>query len=205
MKTLKDYISEKLIFEDSSISATDMEVMICYAHNAQRGFFNTNIANLKYCTNGSPTKEERKIPNKYKNNQEIYDSIVKDLYNLGKLRKLDTKEVSMTSVWKKLGRIDTGEVPIDNTPKTDIICDDEKIKISVKKGNGNPAQLCSAKLPEAKATLMYAKDKLKEDDEIELLNTILSAENWKSFTKLSKSITDKAEPMSIQAEPCIRR
>lgn len=202
MIDLRDYLYESLVLEAGKMNATDMEVMICFAHNKMSGLIEDDEKNLLYCTNDKPTNSEKNIIKIYNQDPDRYNAMVKTLSDIGKLRKLDNEE-NPTAEWVKMGTVEKSKEgtteaakPNNNTPKTDIISVDG-VKISVKKGDKGGAQLCSAKLPEAKATLMSGYDMLDKDGK-ELLEKFLDTKNWYSKSGLPKYVSDILKDDSLK-------
>lgn len=157
--------------EDGSYnpSAEDMECVVAFAVNKMLNPEFDDIANIKYCCNDKSDKQSQKQENmlnyyqdefKFINNCAEVLKVVND-----KLHKLSTSDKS-TKEWEELGSY--GSEKPNNTPKTDLISENGKYKISLKKAGGS--QPMSGSYNESKATILAAaKDaKLSEQEYAEL-------------------------------------
>jgi hypothetical protein len=158
MKHLRDFILEST----EKTSPTDMEILICFAHN--REFFEgEDEKNLTYCVTQKYYKQYEYIISKYYDGNDgdynIYDKMVKPLKDnkIGKLHKLYDRD-NITSKWKEASLEENNTMSanksLNNTPKTDIIDEKGRVRITVKEGFGKKSQLCSSMFNEAKAMLL---------------------------------------------------
>lgn len=128
-------------------SSTDMEMVISYAFN-HRLFGDSEEGINENLDIVGVTRSRDKYEPYYKANEEwlapLAEYIRRKLKVNGNvtLRKLANNEVTKSKDWRGS----------DNTPKTDIISNDGKIKISVKNAAG--AQAMSGALDESRATIM---------------------------------------------------
>lgn len=163
------------------LTAQDVEDVISIAYN--------NINGIEVLLKEAETKADI-IMAYYLENKETYDAIASKITKgTSCIKKMPNKD-SVSSIWLKLGEYaETGGKP-NNTPKTDIISNDNKIRISIKKARG--AQLMSGGYNETLATIKtamlncgYSQKQINEDPVIIALTS--SSETWKS-TKINSGI-----------------
>ena len=92
----------------------------------------------------------------------------------------------VTSEWKENGNY--GKFKANNTPKTDIISKDGKVKVSLKQGDKG-AQLMSGVQRESAATIISAIKKIHGEKKYKKILNILNDPNFK-FAKFSLKMTD---------------
>lgn len=136
-------------------TAQDMEDVISIGYN--------NINKIKtvlkesYIWEANTKEKIELIITYYQENKETIDTIAKQIKSGNSpLGKLPSRGITGSVEWAKLGRFaSTGD--INNTPKTDIISADHKLRISCKEKGGS--QLMSGGYHEAVATILTAIDK----------------------------------------------
>jgi len=131
-------------------TAQDMEDVISIGYN--------NVNKINKISESKDDKIEQ-IIKYYQDNKDIIDIIVKKIKSGNSpLGKLPTKGIIASEKWKTLGKFENIK-NINNTPKTDIISADHKLKISLKEEGGS--QLMSGGYHEALATILCAIEKSK--------------------------------------------
>lgn len=163
------------------LTAQDIEDVIAISYN--------NINGINTLLGEGETKADL-IMAYYLENKETFDKITSKIIS-GKscLKKLPNKD-GVSSEWQSLGKYqETGGIP-NNTPKTDIISEYSRIKISIKKAKG--AQLMSGGYNETLATIKtallncgYSNSDIEKEPVIIALES--SSDSWKS-TKISRGI-----------------
>lgn len=167
-------------------SAEDFEYVIAYSHN-KNSLDEMDDENIEYVT-GRERENNLKLEQLmlfYAQNEESCKRMSSPLSSIkSKIKKLSS-ENNATDDWKKLGKYIKAP---NKTPKTDIISQDGKYKISLKKSGG--AQLMSGSEWETRATLLSCIDYIKNDDDKELLKSILE-NNWYKPKKDGLTIAQK--------------
>ena len=187
-------------------SAQDYESLICLAYNVRNNALNDKeskglteaqklVDNLK---NGVISEDEISESDRakvfYAQHKQQLDACVDPLFkeqfvkqsNGIRLDKLGN-DMPQSSTWKELGHINGDEnlkLKPDNTPKTDIISSNSKLRISCKKAKG--AQLMSGAQNEAVATIITALYRTfgKEEkwpENIQMLKQQLTNKRWKKI------------------------
>ena len=144
-------------------TAQDFEEIISFAYNAK-------YCKLKEDQNieivGINKSKSDKIISYYNTNKTIIDEIIDVLHSkcpskqgYCKLKNIPGNKI--TKEWKEKGMYENKTV--NGTPKTDIMSVDGKYLLSLKEYGGS--QLMSAKINEAKATLLFATEYMKNEDE----------------------------------------
>ena len=154
--------------------AADFEPLIVYAHNIsilstsskKNLSLDESVAEMAFAASISKSNAKVKLLLDYYNDNVTYiNGMAKNLpRDDGKFRKLG-KENSVTPTWLEYGEFNerssvrrsdgTPRAPrADNTPKTDIISENSKYRISLKKASGS--QLMSGKACESLATIKTA-------------------------------------------------
>lgn len=169
-------------------TAQDMEEIISYAYNRLYCKMEDD-ANCKAV--GINEKKRSNIINYYIINKISIDAIAKVLHDkcpcskgYGKLKNFSGKKIK--DEWADLYEHGTPNA----TPKTDIISLDNRYRISLKKAGG--AQIMSAKIDEAKATLLFGCEYIKNDDnKREVLRVLCNLLNINETDKKRKENTEE--------------
>lgn len=170
-------------------TAQDMEEIISYAYNnlycKMEDDANCNAVGIN-------EKKRANIINYYIINKTSIDAIAKVLHDrcpcskgYGKLKNFSKKNIK--DEWADLYENGTP----NGTPKTDIISLDNKnsYRISLKKAGGS--QIMSAKIDEAKATLLFAVEPLEENIKCEVLPILCNLLNVNETDKKRKENTEE--------------
>ena len=188
-KYFKNYHNTSLKEDGKFVpTAQDFEELICFAYNKQYKIFNSDEEN--YNAVGISSNKKDNLLNYYKVNSNVINKLAEVLHKscpclkgYGKLKNF--KGTKITKEWAEL--YDAGVTP-NATPKTDIISLDNKYCISLKEFGGS--QLMSAKLNEAKATLLFACDYLDDKDVKEILPILANLLNINESDKKRKENTE---------------
>lgn len=175
-------------------SAQDYEELISFAYN------------LNYCkmdedqsssAAGIDSNKKDKMISYYNSNKKVLDQIVSVLHKAypspkgyGKLKSVKGNKIQKDWVDKGL----YGSKKCNGTPKTDIMSLDGKHLLSLKEYGGS--QLMSAKINEARATLLFATEYMKDDTEknevLALLAELFTVkEEHKTSTEEKEDIFDE--------------
>lgn len=208
-------------------SAQDYESLICLAYNIKNDALNnkeaaglTEAEELKNkLDNGTVLEDEisetahAKVY--YLAHKEAIDAMVEPLFQFFKQSKgvrLDKLENAdkVSNTWLKFGEVNGlqyDQQNANNTPKTDIISSNKKLRISCKKHDGKTgAQLMSGLQNEAVATIITALYRTfgKEDkwpDEIKTIKEQLTNKKWKKIKfQTSKRIKDLKNSTDLTPE-----
>lgn len=208
-------------------SAQDYESLICLAYNVKNDALNnkeavglTEAEELKNkLDNGTVLEDEisetahAKVY--YLAHKEAIDAMVEPLFQFFKQSKgvrLDKLENAdkVSNTWLKFGEVNGlqyDQQNANNTPKTDIISNNKKLRISCKKHDGKTgAQLMSGLQNEAVATIITALYRTfgKEDkwpDEIKTIKEQLTNKKWKKIKfQTSKRIKDLKNSTDLTPE-----
>lgn len=167
-------------------SATDYEYIIAYSHN-KNALNEIDDENIEYVTG-------RKLNNNFKleqlmlfysQNEESCKRIVEPLKGINKKFKKLSTLYNTTDAWKEMGQYTRSP---NRTPKTDIISEDGKYRISVKKFEGS--QLMSGSEQETRATLLSCIDYINNEDDKLLLKSIFK-NGWYKPRKDGLTISQK--------------
>lgn len=192
-------------------SPQDMESLICLAYNSTNGLLdNTQKKQLikaseivRKLNKGMLMEDDIASSDRaivyYKQNQAQLD-LVADAINkfigskvsASPLNKLENSEQA-TSEWIQFGNFDKKP---NNTPKTDIITDNGKFKISLKCGDTG-AQLMSGAEHESIATIQTAINSVPETPNIKKLKRILAQDNL--FARKGRKDVEEMEPAELAA------
>lgn len=174
-------------------TAQDYEELICFAYNKINNIFILDDDNCEAI--GISKSKKDNLINYYNINHEAIDSIANILYKscpcnkgYGKLKNFSGNKI--TNEWAELYKEEYGgnNSKPNATPKTDIISLDNKYCISLKEAGGS--QLMSAKIIEAKATLLFACDSLKDNERTEVLSILANLLNINETDKKRKENTE---------------
>ena len=208
-------------------SAQDYESLICLAYNIKNDALNnkeaaglTEAEELKNkLDNGTVLEDEisetahAKVY--YLTHKEAIDAMVEPLFQFFKQSKgvrLDKLENAdkVSNTWLKFGEVNGlqyDQQNANNTPKTDIISSNKKLRISCKKHDGKKgAQLMSGLQNEAVATIITALYRTfgKEDkwpDEIKTIKEQLTNKKWKKIKfQTSKRVKDLKNSTDLTPE-----
>ena len=208
-------------------SAQDYESLICLAYNIKNDALNnkeaaglTEAEELKNkLDNGTVLEDEisetahAKVY--YLAHKEAIDAMVEPLFQFFKQSKgvrLDKLENAdkVSNTWLKFGEVNGlqyDQQNANNTPKTDIISSNKKLRISCKKHDGKTgAQLMSGLQNEAVATIITALYRTfgKEDkwpDEIKTIKEQLTNKKWKKIKfQTSKRVKDLKNSTDLTPE-----
>ena len=183
-------------------SSADYEYIIAYSHNKNNVGYGkkeddaTNMENIKFVGGVNNDKDItntklEQLMMYYNNNENSCIGMVKVLKNEIKSRlKKYPNESNVSDNWYKIGDYKRYSKKPNRTPKTDIISEDEKYRISVKKSVG--AQLMSGGECESRATLMSCIELIDIEQDKKILSEMLQSE-WYTPTKDGRSITQKKQ------------
>lgn len=170
-------------------SAGDMECLICFAYNLRKDSgarqFEDSLKGMAFAEDGKGTHVNTKTQlmlGYYADNADDFEDIVKVMPpNMGTMHKLPNIKGSVTNEWIELGEFKTRNGVLNNTPKTDIISDNGKYRVSLKKsGRGKKgAQLMSGKECESLATIKVAMRDIDDPELQRIANRIFSI-SWGS-------------------------
>lgn len=167
-------------------SAQDMEEIISYAYNKIYCKMNDD-ENCKAV--GINKNKKDNLVNYYNINKTAIDAVVSVLHDkcpcskgYGKLKNFSGKKIK--DEWADL--YESGKP--NATPKTDIISLDNKYRISLKEAGGS--QIMSAKIDEAKATLLFGCEYIKEEEKKEILPILCNLLNINETDKKRKENTE---------------
>ena len=168
-------------------SAEDYEYIIAYSHNKNNNDIpdpeNIELVTSKQLESNSKLEQIMLYYAQNENSCKMLSYSLKNISsNLYKLPNVKTT----TSEWKKLGNY---KKEPNKTPKTDIISDDNKYRISVKKCKDG-SQLMSGGECESRATLLSCIDYLKSDADKKLLIDLCNLE-WKIPSKTGKTAKER--------------
>lgn len=177
-------------------TAQDFEELICFAYNRIYNIFNSDDKNCEAV--GISKNKQNNIIQYYELNNVVLNDIAKTLHKYcsckegyGKLKNTTGKKI--TDEWAKYYTKEyTGnESKPNTTPKTDIYSLDTNHKycISLKEAGGS--QLMSAKINEAKATLLFACEALNESEQKEILPILANLLNINETDKKRKENTEE--------------
>ena len=165
--------------EDGSYnpSAEDMESVVAFAVNKLLDPDYDDIKNIKYVCNDKTDKESQKqenLLNYYQDEYKFINNCAEVLKECNsRLHKLLTGKETVTDKWVELGRYKETHDSTNATPKTDLVSEDNKYKISLKKSGGS--QLMSGSYNESLATILAAANSAKlSNDEIDIIKATLS-------------------------------
>lgn len=159
-------------------SAEDMESVIAFAINKRLDDTYDDNININYVCNtkeGTQPQKNENLKNYYSNEYNFINNCANAIINSGinqKIHKLLSKNIHVTNEWLELGDYKNSNLKPNNTPKTDLISENNEIKISLKKFGGS--QLMSGAYNEARATILCAaKDaKLSKEKYNEILENL---------------------------------
>lgn len=178
--------------EDGSYnpSAEDMELVIAFAVNKKLYPALDDITNIKFVCNDTNNKESQKeenLLNYYQEEYKFINNCADALQTIdSKLYKLVTGKNKVTDDWIKFGRYNETNDRINTTPKTDLISENGKYKISLKKAHGS--QLMSGSYNESLATIMSVANNTLSKEDLERVKEIFSAK-WAKFADNQKGIS----------------
>lgn len=167
-------------------SSEDYEYVIAYSHN-KNALDEIDDENIEYVT-GRERDNNFKLEQLmlfYVQNEDSCKRIVEPLKGINKKFKKLSSIHDTTDVWRKLGEYTKSP---NKTPKTDIISEDGKYKISVKKFGGS--QLMSGSEQETRATLLSCIDYIDNEDDKSLLKSVLK-NSWYKPKKDGLTISQK--------------
>lgn len=174
-------------------TAQDFEELICFAYNKLNKIFDSDEINYKAI--GISESKKDNLISYYEVNNEVINKIAEILHKqcpckkgYGKLKNFKGKKI--TDEWAELYKEEyggKGATP-NATPKTDIISLDNKYCISLKEAGGS--QLMSAKIDEAKATLLFACESLNDKEQKEILPILANLLNINETDKKRKENTE---------------
>lgn len=154
-------------------SAEDFEYVIAYSHN-KNNICELDDDNIEYVTSSEKESSSKleQLMLFYAQNEQSCKRMSAPLEEVNtKIKKLQS-DYNATKEWGELGKYDKKP---NKTPKTDIISEDGKYKISLKKFGG--AQLMSGSEWETRATLLACIDYIKNEDDKKLLKSSLEG-SW---------------------------
>lgn len=186
-------------------TAQDMEEIISYAYNRLYCKMEDD-ANCKAV--GISEKKRSNLINYYIINKTSIDAIAEVLHDkcpcskgYGKLKNFSGKKIK--DEWADLYEHGTPNA----TPKTDIISLDNRYRISLKEAGG--AQIMSAKIDEAKATLLFGCEYITNDDKrtvLPLLCNLLNInETSKKRNENAEAIFDEFGPDDLNGKTLLQR
>ena len=182
-------------------SAEDFEYVIAYSHNK-------NIMNYPDPDNIEfVSKKQMESNSKLEQIMEFYIQSEESVKRMSEpLKNIKSKFYKLPSInttskeWSTLGRYSVyGKNPC-KVPKTDIISENGKYKLSLKK-SGN-SQLMSGGECESRATLMACIDYIKTEDDKNMLRDLLQ-NNWYKPVKDGRTISQKMkdnDPDTLKAK-----
>lgn len=182
-KYFKNYHNTRLKEDDKFVpTAQDMEEIISYAYNK----IYCKMEDDENCkTVGINKNKQQNLINYYNINKTAIDGVIDVLHDkcpcskgYGKLKNSNGKKI--TDEWEDL--YESGKP--NATPKTDIISLDNKYRISLKEAGGS--QIMSAKIDEAKATLLFACEYINEEEKKEVLPILCNLLNINETDKKRK-------------------
>lgn len=132
----------------------------------------------------------------YKN---IYTSLKSKMKSAGSLRKLPNSEAEVTQEWIELGRYKEFDATPNNTPKTDIISDNGKFRISVKESTG--ARLMSGAMSETMATLLAAATDKDREKLLNLLDSLIGLKTRARINGTTKSVLNRLKGKDSSDDP----
>jgi hypothetical protein len=192
--------------EDGSYnpSAEDMELVVAFGVNKLVEPELDDVKNIKFVCNDKTNKESQKqenLLNYYQDEYKFINNCANVLSSLNKkLYKPVTNGEKVTKEWIEIGRYkETGDTP-NASPKTDLISEDGKYKISLKKANGS--QLMSGSYNESVATIMSAAHDTLHENDIKALKDILSTP-WIKLKGNQKGIVKQKESGSPEIKKAI--
>lgn len=165
--------------------STEMEIVIAYVFNKYYNFKTDDKDNIEYSSGNSWNNDvNQKILNWCKI-QINYDKIVNIVKTMSviktPIRKKETSDPT-TKEWEELGNYKANGKKPNKTPKTDLISEDNKYKISLKNSKG--AQLMSGKYNESMATLISAIDGISDENDRKKLLSLFDVVWYDINTKL---------------------
>lgn len=182
--------------EDGSYnpSAEDMELVVAFGVNKIVEPELDDVQNIKFVCNDKTDKESQKQENLLNYYQDEYKFINNCANTLAPINKKVYKPVTngakVSKEWIEIGKYkETGDKP-NATPKTDLISEDGKYKISLKKANGS--QLMSGSYNESLATIMSVAQDTLEKEDIVKLGEILSTP-WAKLRGNQKGVAKQKE------------
>lgn len=165
--------------------STEMEVVIAYVFNKYYKYKIDDKENIEYSSGNPWGNEVNKKIIKWCDIQSNYDKIVDIIKNLKNIktpiRKKETSDPT-TKEWEELGNYKANGKKPNKTPKTDLISEDGKFKISLKNAKG--AQLMSGKYNETMATLISAIDGITDEEDRKKLLSLFDVVWYDINTKL---------------------
>lgn len=188
MQSLYKFLTEQYIIESRDMKeAEKMELLVCYAHNS--AFMKGNIERNMFFSNSGhsvPKDWKKYVLDKFNNDPEKYIQMVKPLSKImSGFKKLQDGASPITNEFLKYAQYNY--IPTRMPGKTDIISNDGKYRISVKKNGG--AQLCSGSVHDTRGIMLSCADVLSDEDRAKLealLNPIL----WYENSDMKNTITD---------------
>jgi hypothetical protein len=160
----RDKIRFSMVNEEEEYFSKENEVFDTWIYTIQAAIYDENIEYVTGRERDNNFKLEQ-LMLFYVQNEDSCKRIVEPLKGINKKFKKLSSIFDTTDVWKKLGEYTKSP---NKTPKTDIISEDGKYKISVKKFGGS--QLMSGSEQETRATLLSCIDYIDNEDDKSLIN-----------------------------------
>lgn len=170
-------------------SSEDFEYVIAYTHNKNH-LDMTDPDNIEFVSKKQMESDSKleQLMTFYAQNEESCLRMMKPLEHIkSELYKLPNIN-STTNEWIEKGEYKKYGGKVNKTPKTDIISKDGKYKISLKKTGG--AQLMSGAECESRATLLSCIDYISNNEDKEILKSLLQ-DGWYKPKKDGKTIAQK--------------
>ena len=181
-------------------SSEDFEFVIAYSHNKNNINNENDIIddsnNIEFVTKKTIETDAKleQLMLYYAQNEDDCLNMVKPLSNINSALYKATS-TNVTSEWIKLGKYKEFGNRSNKTPKTDLISKDGNYKISLKKAKGS--QLMSGAECEARATLLSCIDYINNDNDKELLYSLVK-DQWYKPLKDGKTIKQKTEEGDVE-------